>query len=429
MSSTEILRNIVERNRSGEQAGIYSICSANRFVLEAAMLEAKENNSPLLIEATCNQVNQDGGYTNMTPADFQVYIAEVARSVDYDTNQLILGGDHLGPNPWKHLSSADAMEKAMALVEAYVKAGFTKIHLDASMSCADDEVPLSSETIAKRAAIMCQAAERVSLAQQKPYYVIGTEVPVPGGAQEDLEELQVTSTIDLADTIHTHRVLFSNLGIDDAFDRVIGVVVQPGVEFDHSSVIEYDPVKAKELKSVIYQFSGMVFEAHSTDYQSQSCLSHLVRDHFAILKVGPGLTFAFREAVFALSYIEDEWIEPEKRSNIRDVLEQTMVNNPKYWEGYYHGNEQDKMFARKFSFSDRSRYYWNHADIEASLKVLIQNLTVSPAPYPLISQYMSAQYVALRKGEIINDPAVFLRERIRSEIKMYAQACNQFSVN
>jgi D-tagatose-1,6-bisphosphate aldolase subunit GatZ/KbaZ len=428
MSSTEILKNIVERNRSGEQIGIYSVCSANRFVLEAAMLEAKENNSPLLIEATCNQVNQDGGYTNMTPADFQAYIAEVAKSVDYDTNQLILGGDHLGPNPWKHLSSADAMEKSIALVEAYVKAGFTKIHLDASMSCADDEVPLSSETIAKRAAIMCQAAERVSLAQQKPYYVIGTEVPVPGGAQEDLEELQVTSTIDLADTIHTHRVLFSNLGIDDAFDRVIGVVVQPGVEFDHSSVIEYDPVKAKELKSVIHQFSGMVFEAHSTDYQSQSCLSHLVRDHFAILKVGPGLTFAFREAVFALSYIEDEWIEPEKRSNIRDVLEQTMVNNPKYWEGYYHGNEQDKMFARKFSFSDRSRYYWNHTDIEASLKVLIQNLTTSPAPYPLISQYMSAQYVALRKGEIINDPAVFLRERIRSEIKMYAQACNQFSV-
>ncbi|RBP83494.1 D-tagatose-bisphosphate aldolase, class II, non-catalytic subunit [Marinomonas rhizomae] len=429
MSSTEILKNIVKRNRSGEQVGIYSVCSANRFVLEAAMLEAKENNSPLLIEATCNQVNQDGGYTNMTPADFQAYISEVAKSVDYDTNQLILGGDHLGPNPWKHLSSADAMEKAMALVEAYVKAGFTKIHLDASMSCADDEVPLSSETIAKRAAIMCQAAERVSLSQQKPYYIIGTEVPVPGGAQEDLEELQVTSTIDLADTIHTHRVLFSNLDIDDAFDRVIGVVVQPGVEFDHSSVIEYNPVKAKELKSVIHQFSGMVFEAHSTDYQSQSCLSHLVRDHFAILKVGPGLTFAFREAVFALSYIEDEWIEPEKRSNIREVLEQTMVNNPKYWEGYYHGNEQDKMFARKFSFSDRSRYYWNHADIEASLKVLIQNLTVSPAPYPLISQYMSAQYIALRKGEIMNDPAVFLRERIRSEIKMYAQACNQFSVS
>lgn len=429
MSSTEILKNIVERNRSGEQVGIYSVCSANRFVLEAAMLEAKENNSPLLVEATCNQVNQDGGYTNMTPADFQVYIAEIAKSVDYDTHQLILGGDHLGPNPWKHLSSADAMKKAMTLVEAYVKAGFTKIHLDASMSCADDEVPLSSETIAKRAAIMCQAAERVSLVQQKPYYIIGTEVPVPGGAQEDLDELQVTSTIDLADTIHTHRTLFSNLGIDDAFDRVIGVVVQPGVEFDHSSVIEYNPVKAQELKPVIHQFPGMVFEAHSTDYQTQLCLKNLVKDHFAILKVGPGLTFAFREAVFALSYIEDEWIKSEKRSDIRDVLEQTMVSNPKYWEGYYHGNEQDKMFARKFSFSDRSRYYWNHADIEASLKVLIQNLTESPAPYPLISQYMTAQYIALRKGEIINDPVVFLRERIRSEIKMYAQACNQFSVN
>jgi len=426
MSSTEILKNIVNRNRLGEPAGIYSVCSANRFVLEAAMLEAKENGSPLLIEATCNQVNQDGGYTNMTPADFQVYVAEVAKSVDYDTHQLILGGDHLGPNPWKYLSADDAMEKAIALVEAYVKAGFTKIHLDASMSCADDEEPLSSETIAKRAAIMCQAAERVSLDVQKPYYIIGTEVPVPGGAQEDLDELQVTSIVDLADTIYTHRVLFSDLGISDAFDRVIGVVVQPGVEFDHASVIEYDSEKAQELKSVIHQFPGMVFEAHSTDYQTQYCLSNLVKDHFAILKVGPGLTFAFREAVFALSYIEDEWIASDKRSNIRGVLEQTMMNNPEYWQDYYHGAEQEKIFARKFSFSDRSRYYWNHIDVETSLAALIQNLTDSPVPYPLISQYLPDQYVELRKGKIVNDPVVFLHNRIRSEIKMYAHACNQF---
>ena len=48
---------------------------------------------------------------------------------------------------------------------------------------------------------------------------------------------------------------------------------------------------------------GLVFEAHSTDYQPPESLSRLVIDGFAILKVGPGLTFALREALYALDEI------------------------------------------------------------------------------------------------------------------------------
>jgi len=167
----------------------------------------------------------------------------------------------------------------------------------------------------------------------------------------------------------------------------------------------------------------LVFEAHSTDYQTAEGLYNLVRDHFAILKVGPGLTFAFREAVFALSHIEDEWVDASQRSNIRDVIEQTMLDNPDNWQGYYHGNEQELLFARKFSFSDRSRYYWNHQDIEASLAKLIANLTKSPAPYPLISQYLPVQYDSLRKGKLDNNPVSFLHDYVIQTLRMYAGAC------
>jgi D-tagatose-1,6-bisphosphate aldolase subunit GatZ/KbaZ len=76
------------------------------------------------------------------------------------------------------------------------------------------------------------------------------------------------------------------------------------VEFDHTSVIDYQPSKAKELKALIPQVDHIVFEAHSTDYQQPQSYHQLVRDHFAVLKVGPQLTFALREALFALSYIE-----------------------------------------------------------------------------------------------------------------------------
>ena len=55
------LRAILEQNRQGQPVGVYSICSANRFVLEAGMLQARRDESILLIESTSNQVNQFGG--------------------------------------------------------------------------------------------------------------------------------------------------------------------------------------------------------------------------------------------------------------------------------------------------------------------------------------------------------------------------------
>lgn len=70
--------------------------------------------------------------------------------------------------------------------------------------------------------------------------------------------------------------------------RVIASVVQPGVEFDHHNVIAYAPANAQALSAAIARQPGMVFEAHSTDYQTSTALQALVRDHFAILKVAPG---------------------------------------------------------------------------------------------------------------------------------------------
>ena len=62
---------------------------------------------------------------------------------------------------------------------------------------------------------------------------------------------------------------------------------------------------------MIEQYDRLIFEAHSTDYQTPAALAALVRDHFAILKVGPALTFALREALWALDCIEREWIDSD----------------------------------------------------------------------------------------------------------------------
>ena len=421
--NTDFLKEIVQQNRADGSRGIYSVCSAHRLVIEASMQQAKSDGSPLLVEATCNQVNHEGGYTGMTPSDFCKYVLDIAKEVGFSQEQLILGGDHLGPNPWTDLPAAQAMEAAKKMVADYVSAGFSKIHLDASMACADDVEPLADEVIAQRATILCAAGEAaVSDKNAAPMYIIGTEVPVPGGAQEDLHELATTNIDDLKQTIQTHKAKFSENGLQNAWDRVIGVVVQPGVEFDHAMVIGYQSEKAQTLSKTILDFDNLVYEAHSTDYQTETALTNLVNDHFAILKVGPGLTYAAREALFALSYIEQEWITNKPLSNLREVLEERMLENPKNWAKYYAGTEQEQAFARKYSFSDRSRYYWADPIVDQSVQTLINNLTEQPAPMTLLSQFMPLQYAAFRAGQLNNDPLSLIRHWIQEVVSTYARA-------
>ncbi len=409
--------------QSGICTGIYSVCSANRLVLEAAFAQSAKDRSPILIEATCNQVNQEGGYTGLTPAQFRDFVCDIANDLNLSKERLILGGDHLGPNPWRAQRAAVAMEKACAMVSSYVSAGYSKIHLDASMSCADDPPVLAGEQIAERAAILCQAAETAATASElRPVYVIGTEVPTPGGAQEE-SEIAVTTTESLQGTLDAHRMAFLRRHLSAAWDRIIGVVVQPGVEFGDATVVDYQPDLASKLSQFVVGQPRIVFEAHSTDYQTARSLRNLVRDHFAILKVGPELTFVMREAIFGLAKIEEEWVAEKKRSGIRAVIERVMLEHPENWKLYYHGNEDYVRIARVYSLSDRIRYYWPHREVAKFLDRLSENLRENPAPLTLISQYLPLQAEAIRAGTIENDPRAIIHHKIHQSMVRYATAC------
>jgi D-tagatose-1,6-bisphosphate aldolase subunit GatZ/KbaZ len=417
---------IVEAQHRGEPRGITSVCSANPTVLEATVRHGAVDDGPVLIEATCNQVNQYGGYTGMTAVDFRRFVEMLALDANLPLDRLILGGDHLGPNPWKTESAEIAMAKADVLVRSFVAAGYTKIHIDASMRLGDDDrtLPLDPGTIASRAAALVVAAEdelERSGSATAPRYVIGTEVPVPGGAEAGEEELSVTTVDAVAETIELHRVAFAAAGLDDAWRRVVGVVTQPGVEFADREIHEYDPAQAAHLARFAESLDGLVFEAHSTDYQTPEALRNLVRDHFAILKVGPGLTFAYREGVFALSHIEDEMFG-NAASGICDVIESVMLDQPETWAPYYSGTDQELAFARKYSFSDRVRYVLPDARIVSALEQMIGNLSTLEIPWPLLSQYVPEQYRRIRAGALAPDPEEILLDKVRVVLDDYASA-------
>ena len=419
---SNVLQHLAEARRHGVSKGVYSVCSAHHWVLEAAIDQALEDESDVLIEATSNQVNHLGGYTGMLPEDFQRRVIGIALSKGLNESRVILGGDHLGPNPWKRQPALGAMREAERTVQAYVRAGFQKIHLDASMACADDQGPLTGETIARRAAVLCAAAEKAS-GDRKPVYVIGTEVPVPGGATESLTELPVTSREAAAETLATHRQVFKDAGLGHVWPRVIALVVQPGVEFNHDSVVDYAPARAVHLTELLNHEEGLVYEAHSTDYQRPEAYRMLVRDGFAILKVGPALTFAMREALAALSSIEAELAPQEQCSQLMDVLERVMRNQPRNWEDHYKGDEHCVRLQRRYSYSDRVRYYWDQPEVTESVKTLMSNLSQTAIPETMLSFFLPEQYREVRAGRLKPAAHELIIHRIRQVLRPYAGAC------
>lgn len=406
------LQEMMEKRRQGIRCGIPSYCSANELVLEIALRRAKERNIPVLIEATANQVNQFGGYTGMVPKDFYQMVLKMAQAIDLPENMIILAGDHLGPLTWQKLPEAEAMENSRELVYQYARAGFTKIHLDTSMKVADDpEGLLSTEVVARRGAELYKAAMKgyEELKAEKPdatrpVFVIGSEVPIPGGATEAEDTLAVTKPEAFRDTVSTYQKVWTEEGVGDGMADVIAVVVQPGVEFGDEQVFYYDPAAATDLVAALKEFPGICFEGHSTDYQSAKNLADMVTDGIAILKVGPALTFGLREALFSLSMMEKELVPAEKRANFIETLEEVMLANPGNWNKHYHGDEAHLALCRKYSYSDRARYYIGQPQVVEAMNKLFDNLREYPIPMNMLHQYMPLSYNKVRTGELKLDP-------------------------
>ncbi len=424
MLENKVFERLSEHKVTGKK-GVVSVCSSHPLVLEASAELAQSYDEILLIESTSNQVDQFGGYTGQKPEDFIRNVSAIVKKTGFKEENLIFGGDHLGPNAWQKLSAFEAMENAKELICQYIKAGYTKIHLDCSMSCADDPKILLDETVAERAAILCRAAEdtlKESDYNHRLIYIIGTEVPTPGGALEELDTLLPTTRQAALKTYEIHKKTFNSYGLGNIWRNIVGLVVQPGVEFDHHNIFDYEPEKAQSLSLALQEMEHFVFEAHSTDYQKDEAFKSLIADHFAILKVGPALTFALREALFALDNIEKELYGNGAKAHLQEVLEQTMCENPKYWQSHYEGTQIEQRLARKYSFSDRIRYYWGFKEVEEAVESLFEHLSKKEIPLSLLKQFMPEAYKEFRQNNLQLDPKILTKFYIKQALKPYYEA-------
>jgi D-tagatose-1,6-bisphosphate aldolase subunit GatZ/KbaZ len=420
---SDVLGDLRSDHLAGRRRGLASVCSAHPDVLAAAMHAALAGPGALLVEATAGQVNQYGGYTGMTPEAFVAGLRRLAAAGGFPPERLTVGADHLGPYVWRADPAEAAMARCEELIRRCVRAGFRKLHLDTGFGCADDPAPLvPPEQAAARAVRLCRAAEAaVAEGQARPFYVVGAEVPAPGGDLAGDEAPAVTPVADLVDALDRLRAGFRAAGLESAWERVVAVVVQPGVEFGDEHAAAYRSERAAALSAFHARLPGiMTFEIHSTDYQPAEALDRLTADHFTLLKLGPCLTHACHRAVLALERLEGELLAGRpgvERSGVADALEAAMLADPAHWQTHYRGGPDELRRLRLESLRDRARYYWGAPAVQSALGRLRRNLA-GPLPLPRVERF----FPGLDLENASPDAAALVRATVQAALRPYLEA-------
>lgn len=416
---TQILRRIIAENRAGRCAAIPSVCSAHPAVIEASLRLAKSLDAPIVIEATSNQVNQDGGYTGMTAPDFISFVSGIAQSAGAAPQRIVFGGDHLGPQAWRAQPAAAAMEKARDLVASYAAAGFTKLHLDCSEGCAGEAAQLPDAQTAQRSADLAAVALRAAPNPNDLIFVIGTEVPPPGGARADEGgDIPATTPAAAQATLAAHKAAFDSAGIGAAWPQIGGLVVQPGVEFSPTHIHHLPMHRDPMVLSALQNDPHICLEAHSTDYQHPAAYPRLAQLGFAFQKVGPALTFAWREALYALDTIRAQHGR-QRGPSLPDVMEALMLAEPKYWQGHYPSDAANLPSLLHFGLADRVRYFWPHPQADAAVAALFADLGGISLPDAVILQHFTQSELASARQSSQSLPCALALGRVQSALRPY----------
>jgi len=424
---TSWLMDIMEANRGGEGKGIYAVESQNSTVQEAYLRQALADGSPALFEICADMLDPHGQGGKMLPDDFIANVRRDAGKTGFPRDRLFFGVNDLSPSLWKGESIESALKKTRAFISDLVSLGFKKLGIHAAIPLKGDpaDQPLPQEVIVAREAALYKAAEGAAATlpeEEKPLYVIDAH---PGQVMaEDQENVVRKEDVEIA--VDMFAKTAEAAGLPEMKERLLAVRIFSGVGHDGEKVIPFDSSLLEELGGCVYRTKPVVMEVLQTDFQPQTVLDELAHNHFALMSVGPELTYTMREALFSLAMMENETMIGKPGvylSNFIIELDRSMQSAPQHWQKYYTGNGFEQLIARKYSLYDRSRFYWEDKEVRKTKKRLFENLIEYPIPLTVMRQFMPYQYERVAAGELENKPDELVMDAVRRALRRYSRAC------
>jgi D-tagatose-1,6-bisphosphate aldolase subunit GatZ/KbaZ len=107
-----------------------------------------------------------------------------------------------------------------------------------------------------------------------------------------------------------------------------------------------------------------------------------------------------------------------------DVLDRVMLKDRRHGEHHYTGDAQAMHLLRRYSYSDRVRYYWNEPQVKQAVDTLMLNLRQTAIPETMLSAFLPEQYRAVRAGTLQPDAHSMIIHGIRQVLRAYAGACS-----
>ena len=250
-----VMRRILSRLKE-RKATLMCISPISKHVVYASISALRKVRAPVIYIASLNQVDVDGGYTGWTPEEFKAYVFKAVKDLGVGSEiPIILQLDHGGP--WlkdKHIalnySYHEAVDNFLKSLEAFIKAGFNLIHIDATVDMEKSDRFAELETAANRTADLISYAEEFARQYDKCVeYEIGSD----RWSYKPPEVLESFIKKVLSE--------LKRRGIDES--KVVFVATDVGTEVRPGNKAEPSTVKA--FSSLVLNY-GLYLKVHSGDY-------------------------------------------------------------------------------------------------------------------------------------------------------------------
>lgn len=373
MAKTEQLLARIARieAETGIPRTIFAACPNSVSVVKAAFRAAKRNNAPIYFAATLNQIDCDGGYTGLTPAEFTRMAALEAAAVNY-TGTTIIAIDHGGP--WlkdkqnvERWSVEQAMEGVKRSFEAAVLAGYDLIHVDPTV---DIYVPkgeiIDIRVVVRRTVELIAHVEKFRRERNLPpiSYEVGTEEVHGGLADQQTFDRFLTGL----------KSGLKEAGLEDVWPCFI--VGKVGTDL-HTTL--FDPIVARELTDKVRPY-GSYIKGHYTDGVSNP--EAYPTSGMGAANVGPEFTMSEYDALAELEQCETE-LEAQGRiaqlSRMTAALKRLVCDSNR-WRKWLQPDEKDREFdelkpeRQSWLIKTGCRYIWQQPEALAARQRLYDNL-------------------------------------------------------